>query len=35
MALAETFGISARDVEEMIRVRCMEKEAWPERLSIE
>jgi hypothetical protein len=33
--LAETFGISAWDVEEMIRVRCMQKEAWPEHLSIE
>jgi len=33
--LAETFGISVRDVEEMIRMRCMEKEAWPESLWVE
>ena len=33
--LAETFGISVQDVEEMIRMRCMEKEAWPESLWIE
>jgi hypothetical protein len=33
--LAETFGISVRDVEEMIRMRCMEKESWPECLWIE
>ena len=33
--LAETFGISVRDVEEMNRMRCMEKEAWPESLWVE
>jgi hypothetical protein len=33
--LAETFGISVQDVEEMIRMRCEEKESWPECLWIE
>jgi hypothetical protein len=33
--LAETFGISVRDVEEMIRMRCEEKESWPEGLWVE
>jgi hypothetical protein len=33
--LAETFGISMRDVEEMIRTRCEEMEPWPETLRVE
>ena len=33
--LAETFGISVQDVEDMIRMRCEEKESWPERLWVE
>ena len=33
--LAETFGFSVREVEEMIQMRCMEKEAWPEGLWVE
>jgi hypothetical protein len=33
--LAETFDISMRDVEEMIRTRCEEMEPWPETLQVE
>jgi hypothetical protein len=33
--LAETFGVSVREVEEMIQMRCNEKEAWPEGLWVE
>ena len=33
--LAETFGVSVREVEEMIRMRCEEKESWPEGLWVE
>jgi hypothetical protein len=33
--LAETLGISVQDVEEMIRMRCEEKEAWPQSLWVE
>jgi hypothetical protein len=33
--LAETFGVSVREVEEMIQMRCDEKEAWPEGLWVE
>jgi hypothetical protein len=33
--LAETFGVSVREVEEMIQMRCDEKEAWPESLWVE
>jgi hypothetical protein len=29
--LAETFGVSLREVEEMLRQRCEEREEWPER----
>ena len=32
--LAETFGISVREVEEMILLRCEEKELWPESFSV-
>ena len=32
--LAETFGISIREVEEMILLRCEEKELWPEGFSV-
>lgn len=31
--LAETFGISVLEVEEMILLRCEEKELWPESFS--
>ena len=31
--LAETFGISVPEVEEMILLRCEEKELWPESFS--
>jgi hypothetical protein len=33
--LAETFGVSVREVEEMIQMRCEEKESWPEGLWVE
>jgi hypothetical protein len=33
--LAETFGVSVREVEEMIQMRCEEKEPWPEVLWVE
>jgi hypothetical protein len=33
--LAETFGVSVREVEEMIQMRCDEKESWPESLRVE
>jgi hypothetical protein len=33
--LAETFCISVLDVEEMIRMRCEDKESWPECLWVE
>jgi hypothetical protein len=33
--LAETFGVSVREVEEMIQMRCMEMESWPEDLWVE
>jgi len=33
--LAETFGVSVREVEEMIQMRCDEKESWPESLWVE
>jgi hypothetical protein len=33
--LAETFGISVLEVEEMILLRCEEKEMWPESFSLE
>jgi hypothetical protein len=33
--LAETFGVSVREVEEMIQMRCNEKEAWPVGLWVE
>ena len=29
--LAETFGVPISDVEDMIRLRCEEREEWPER----
>ena len=32
--LAETFGISLREVEEMILLRCEEEELWPESFSV-
>jgi hypothetical protein len=32
--LAETFGISVREVEEMILLHCEEKELWPESFSV-
>ena len=32
--LAETFGISVHEVEEMILLRCEEKELWPESFSV-
>jgi len=32
--LAETFGISVQEVEEMILLRCEEKELWPESFSV-
>ena len=33
--LAETFGVSVREVEEMIQMRCQEKESWPQGLWVE
>ena len=33
--LAETFGVSVREVEEMIQMRCEEKESWPQGLWVE
>ena len=33
--LAETFGVSVREVEEMIQMRCEERESWPESLWID
>jgi len=33
--LAETFGISIREVEEMIQMRCEERGSWPESLWID
>lgn len=33
--LAETFGISVLEVEEMIQLRCEKKELWPESFSLE
>ncbi len=33
--LAETFGISVLEVEEMILLRCEEKELWPENFHLE
>jgi hypothetical protein len=33
--LAETFGVSVREVEEMIQMRCDEKVSWPEGLWVE
>jgi len=33
--LAETFGISVLEVEEMILLRCEEKELWPESFPLE
>ena len=33
--LAETFGVSVSEVEEMIQMRCEEKESWPEGLWVE
>ena len=32
--LAETFGISIREVEEMILLRCKVKDLWPESFSV-
>ena len=33
--LAETFGISVLEVEEMIQLRCEERDMWPESFSLE
>lgn len=33
--LAETFGISVLEVEEMILLRCEERDMWPESFSLE
>lgn len=33
--LAETFGISILEVEEMILLRCEERDMWPESFSME
>jgi hypothetical protein len=33
--LAETFGVSVLEVEEMILLRCEEKELWPKSFSLE
>jgi hypothetical protein len=33
--LAETFGVSIREVEEMIQMRCEEMKSWPEGLWVE
>jgi hypothetical protein len=32
--LAETFGVSTVEVDDMIRLRCEERETWPERFWI-
>jgi hypothetical protein len=32
--LAETFGISVLEVEEMIQLRCEKRELWPERFLV-
>jgi hypothetical protein len=32
--LAETFGISVLEVEEMIQLRCEERDMWPESFSL-